>query len=332
VKVPVALPILLALSIFLFFPASGVSKEDDRAAHLKGKFGRILGIPTLSGRYVHNVGELQMNITNWGFLGSLPKSYYPMAESPSAQWPAGTGVEYLYAAGLWVGAVMDGIPTVSTGYPETEFYPSPDPRDIVYETCEGDERGRSYPGFANDDLDTLVDEDWLNGRDDDGDGLIDEDFAAIGKQMFSCWYTDDQENSSIMWPEHTPIGIFVRQETYQWSEDDYNDFIGVHYEITNKGYAYLEQVYFGIFADLDAGPRTYGSYHMDDQVGFWSGIHCAPKDDAEIPVHLHVAYVHDNDFDGGLTPAYFGIAILGHSRHLRMTPMTVLFRAFRAFK
>ena len=38
-----------------------------------------------------------MNITNWGFVGSLPKSRYPMADVPSAQYPAGSGIEYLYA-------------------------------------------------------------------------------------------------------------------------------------------------------------------------------------------------------------------------------------------
>ena len=60
---------------------------------------------TLDGSYVHNIGELQMNVTNWGFFGSLPGSHYPMAESPSAQWPSGSGVEYPYAAGIWGGAM-----------------------------------------------------------------------------------------------------------------------------------------------------------------------------------------------------------------------------------
>ena len=79
--------------------------------------------PVIDGSFVHNIGRLQMNITNWGFVGSLPKSRYPMADVPSAQYPSGSGIEYLYAAGLWVGAEKNGIPFVTTGYPETEFYP-----------------------------------------------------------------------------------------------------------------------------------------------------------------------------------------------------------------
>ena len=50
---------------------------------------------------------------------------------------------------------------------------------------------------ANDDYnggsDLAIDEDFLNGFDDDDDGLIDEDFAAVGQQMFSCQYWDISE-------------------------------------------------------------------------------------------------------------------------------------------
>ena len=39
--------------------------------------------------------------------------------------------------------------------------------------------------------DVPIDEDRLDGVDNDGDGRVDEDFAAIGQQMFSCMYKDD---------------------------------------------------------------------------------------------------------------------------------------------
>ncbi len=303
---------LVALALIFTFLCVQVHATD-RSAHLKESFARMRRSIVIDGLSVHNVGNLQMNVTNWGLLGSLPKSYYPMSESPSAQWPAGSGVEYLYAAGLWVGALMNGIPVVSTGYPETEFYPPNDPIDRIYRTYEGDKGGDRHPGPADDDRDGLVDEEWLNGRDDDGDGLIDEDFAAVGKQMFSCWYSDDQDLSSIIWPEHTPLHIRVRQESYQWAEEGFNDFVGVHYCITNIGVDFLTDVYLGIYADVDAGPRQYGSYHMDDLVGIWEGIDCAKKGDEEVAVRVRVVYVYDNDGDGGKTPGYFGIALLNHS-------------------
>ncbi len=254
-----------------------------------------------------------MNVTNWGFFGSLPKSNYPMSESPSAQWPAGSGVEYLYAAGLWIGAKVNTVPLVSTGYPETEMYPTMNALDIIYSSYEGDLGGSRFPAEGDDDFDGRADEDWLNGIDDDGDGAIDEDFAAVGKQMFSCWYTDDQSNATKLWPEHVPLNVHVRQESFQWGDEELNDFVGVRYHITNIGSKILSGVYVGIYADVDAGPVTYGSYHMDDQVGYWSGTHCARKGNGEYPVQFSIVYVYDGDGDGGMTPGYFGIALFGHN-------------------
>ncbi len=267
---------------------------------------------TLDGSYVHNVGELQINVTNWGFFGSMPGSRYPMAESPSAQWPAGSGVEYLYAAGIWVGALKDGQPIVSTGYPATEFYPTNDPRDIIYRAAEGDPGGIRWPNWPDDDGDGSVDEDWLNGIDDDGDGLIDEDFAAKGTQMFSCWFTDDQDIARTIYPEHEPIGLLVRQETYQWGGEYHGNYICVSYKIKNIGESILQGVYVGLYADLDAGPRQNGSYYLDDVVGVWKGVECAKKGGYEIPVRVNLIYVQDDDGDGGSTQGCFGIALVEH--------------------
>jgi hypothetical protein len=264
----------------------------------------------LDGSCVHNIGELQMNVTNWGFFGSLPGSRYPMAESPSAQWPAGSGTEYLYAAGLWVGALKDGQPVVSTGYPETEFYPTNDPRDVIYRATQGDPHGTTWPSYPDDDGDGLFDEDWLNGMDDDLDGLVDEDFAAKGNQMFTCWYTDDQDVARTVFPEHEPIGLHVRQETYQWGGDYHGSYICVSYKITNIGESILQDVYVGLYADLDAGPRRNGSYYLDDMIGRWQGVACARKGGYEIPVNVNLIYVRDDDGDSEQTLGCFGIVLL----------------------
>jgi hypothetical protein len=111
------------------------------------------------------VGELQMHVGNWGGFGSLPGSPRPYSESPSAQWPAGSGVEYLFDAGLWVGALKSGVPAVSTSnFPLEEFAPTQDLRDIMYRAAEGVRGGNRLPSrLADDDRDGETDEDWLNG-------------------------------------------------------------------------------------------------------------------------------------------------------------------------
>jgi hypothetical protein len=296
---------------------------------------------TIGGEFVHNIGQLQMNITNWGFVGSLPLSQYPMSASPSAQWPSGSGVEYLYAAGLWIGALRNGLPIVSTGYPETEFYPPKGFINTIYRTREGDSRGNHHPENPDDDFDGRIDEDWLNGIDDDRDGMIDEDYAAISQQMFSCWYTDDQDMASIIWPEHTPMHLHVRQETYQWGEKDFDGFVAVRYFVSNQGKDFLENTYIGIYADLDAGPLSYGRYYMDDQVGYIEDIRCAPYGDEEIPLRVKVAYVYDDDGDNGNTPGYFGISLIDYAVYVsfarysytRMPSRTWIYTsAFRVFR
>ncbi|MBN1885009.1 MAG: hypothetical protein JW876_05755, partial [Candidatus Krumholzibacteriota bacterium] len=238
---------------------------------------------------------------------------YPMADQPSAQWPAGSGVEYLYAAGIWVGAELYGVPAVSTGYPETEFYPSSDPDVKMYELAEGLPGTRRLPQDPDDDGDGLVDEDWPNGIDDDGDGRIDEDYYAIGNQMFSCWYTDDSPLAREVWSEHTPMKIMVRQESFQWGDEYLNDFVCVRYYVTNTGANYLGDLHVGVYADFDAGPRNSGSYHMDDLVDYYEGDWCGLTGEWEWPVKLHIPYVYDANGDDGRTPGYFGLLLLGYT-------------------
>ena len=75
---------------------------------------------------------------------------------------------------------------------------------------------------------------------------------------------------------------------------------------------FLQNVYFGIYADLDAGPRNTPSYFKDDQIGSWSGIWCAPVGGGvEMPERISTVYVYDNDGDGGRTKGYFGMVLLG---------------------
>jgi hypothetical protein len=85
----------------------------------------------LDGSFVHNAGELQVNITNWGLIGSKPGLDSTYSKAPSAMWPAGSGKDYLYAAGLWIGAVRDGIPLVTTGQFENELLSTDDPASII---------------------------------------------------------------------------------------------------------------------------------------------------------------------------------------------------------
>lgn len=305
--------IAAAVLVILMAGPAAFARDNNAAAWAEQMKNLRQRIWVLDGSCVHNVGNLQMNVTNWGCFGSYPSSTLAMAESPSMQWPANSGVEYLYIAGLWVGAKKGGVPVVTTAAYEQEF--APDNQDLnvkIYRSFEGATGGNRYPGPADDDKDGKIDEDWLNGVDDDGDGKIDEDFAAISKQMFSCWFRDDYPQSVQRYPEHTPLHLMVRQESYQWDDPKFYNFVGAEYKIKNDGVESIEDVYIGFFADGDAGPRTREQYWLDDGVGLYEGIVCAQKGDHEVPIRISCAYTYDVDGDEGLTPGYAGVLFLGH--------------------
>ena len=301
---------VLTLALLVAAPLGARDKNASYDAR-KGKDPQKIWV--IDGSPIHNVGNLQMHVCNWGCFGSYPNSNEPTADAPSAQWPANSGVEYLFIAGLWVGAKKNGIPVVSTAAYEKEFQPDPyDQRVKIYRSFEGAPGGARYPSPPDDDKDGRIDEDWLNGVDDDADGGIDEDFAAVGKQMFSCWFRDDQPAAIQRYPEHTPLHLMVRQESYQWEEPRYYDFVGVEYRIKNDGNETLEELYLGFFADGDCGPRTRDDYALDDGTGYWEGVQCIERGEHIVPVPMSVAYFYDIDGDEGLTPGYFGILFLGH--------------------
>ena len=251
-----------------------------------------------------------MHIINWGAFGSYPGFPFPFSEQPSAQWPAGSGVEYLFIAGLWIGAMKAGVPAVTTTAFANEMRPSQDARDIVYRAAEGDRGGARAPAAtADDDKDGQVDEDWLNGYDDDLDGRIDEDFAAVSKQMFTCQYTDYGPQSIQLFPNHNPLNLHVRQESYQWEEDRFDDFIGCVFYITNRGNTVLEDMYIGFFADGDCGSRDTDNYADDDGAALYRN----PAACTDLgPVSLDIAFCYDIDGDEGQTNGYFGIMFLDH--------------------
>ena len=291
-------------------PASARNTDRSRTKHEQGPNPVLI----LDGTTVHTVGELQMHFINWGEWGSRPNTGQPYSLQPSAQWPAGSGVEYLFSGGLWIGALRNGLPAVSTAAFENEYRPRPDPRDTVYRARIGDENGNRPPSIdADDDQDGSIDEDPLDGYDNDLDGLIDEDFGAISNQMFAMRYVDNEPVSREIYPEHNPLNLAIRQESYQWDSDRFDDFIAIEYQITNIGDDILEDVYIGMFVDGDAGPRDRSNYWKDDLVAIRSlGNVCTDLGPALLS---DIAYTYDADGDDGRTEGLFGLMFLGHDTH-----------------
>jgi hypothetical protein len=327
----------LAAAWLLALALPAIARQELPPGASQGPFNAS-GTLVLDGTFVHNVGELQMNITNFGVFGSYPSVNFAMSESPSAQWPAGSGVEYIWGAGLYCGARVSGIPRVSTSdFLLWEFRPGIEPIYTLYRSFEGTRNGNRLPSpAADDDNDGKIDEDPLNGFDDDGDGAIDEDYAAISNQMFHCTYRDDLPESYSNSADHQPLNLFVVQESYQWENDRVDDFVGLEFTVYNIGEATLEDFYLGFFADPDVGARSRPNNFDDDLVDVVDATACVTKGAFEIPVKyaMGVAWDEDGDLDGD-SPALgqIGIMFMGHTIDPAgvKAPPRVTLRSWQAF-
>ena len=324
----------LALTCGALFPLPLAAREAETTRAWDGGFA----LPQIYANrppniFYHNVGLLELMVTNVGVIGA-----HGWVDSYGAGWRGG---EYLYAAGLWIGAIAgDNLPYVSTGTEggagEMEFRPSGDPVDTIYPAYEGIANG-NRPGFSaylgDDDMDGGVDEDFHNGKDDDKDGLIDEDYSAISQQMFSCEYWDYTDEARREFQDHRPLNLRVQQNSYAWSTEGSNEFVGFDFKIFNDGLDILRSLYVGFYVDSDAGPKANAKYYDDDGGAFYSRdttivdptntfectqMNGSPKKCNEQKLHLDICYMYDvpddgADANGGDVPGYFGGMFLGHT-------------------
>jgi hypothetical protein len=312
----------------------------------------------LDGRFVHNVGRIQLQITNIGETGN--QSNPRLTTVPSCEWPAGSGNDYLYAAGPWIGALdASGIPHVTSALYDREFSPellpenpcAPLPINLIadvreaYEGIPNGNRTISVSVNANDDEradDQTVDEDFLNGIDDDGDGLCDEDYAAIGQQMLACEYVDYLPETRQANPEHVPLGIKIQQTSYAWATPGQNDFVGIDYKIINRSGRSLRNVFVGIFADCDIGSRGIRGYFLDDEAALLDReVTYIGSAGETVTRRVQMGYMWDNldnparpqDNKGGDAPGYIGCMFLNHTTDPAglLAPTRVGITAFKFF-
>jgi len=291
--------------------------------------GEIFKSPQVNdfGQRIHTVGLLAMRISNVGVFGAnwISPLSYRVAPFPSGEWPSGSGNDYLWAAGLWVGGITSqGDTLVTAAVYQGEFVANASGLDYIRESAEGRVGGAPEEGdcrAGDDDGDGLCDEDFLDGYDNDGDGVVDEDFAAFSQQMFSSVYYDTASwfNEYITNPEdhHHPLGLKVQQSSYAWSQPSVDDFVGIDYVVTNIDTVNtIAYAYVGYMVDSDCGPNSFGANIARDD---WSDyiefdtLYTAPGSEPE-SLHISLAYMWDDPGgdDGETARGILGVMFLGH--------------------
>jgi len=161
-----------------------------------------------------NIGNIALTVTNFGMLGHGLRLW---PQQPCCQYPKGSGIEHLWGAGIWVGAVRNGQISVSTG---ADLPLSVSSFSYVAEGME----------FTNE-VSSVIQE---------KSSLPDSRFYtpdAISHQDFISDYTDANQffpGTTTPIPKHDyPLNINIHQESYCWNFPFADNFVIINYWIKN---------------------------------------------------------------------------------------------------
>ncbi len=194
-------------------------------------FGQVpLQAQALFEEAVVDVGNIGLTVTNAGFIGRANVRNNPTGP-PSFEYPLDSGIEHLFEAGLWVGAIRsDGVITVRTGAV----------------TAAGGYR----PGAAGYELaqnssilarSTLPTSEFFTGQ-------------ATSHLDFLTTYVDTAAvlpGTSIQMPDpQGRLGMVVEQQSIAWNFPFTEYFVILNFDIINISDAAWDSVYVGLYHDV----------------------------------------------------------------------------------
>ncbi|MBZ0266386.1 hypothetical protein K8I28_17145 [bacterium] len=251
---------------------------------------------------LHDVGNIWLTITNYGYFGNDGSDRDGFLEdpctgewSPQAEFPANSGIQYLFMGAMWIGAIIqeEGFEyaRVSTGvegwlasandpYLGREFFPGHEPGNGIVERSSRQNAYNCLGEFITSD-------------------------EAVSEQDFISSYTDTHRvsplGSELSTPRdgpHVPLGIKVTQKSYAWSYNYARDFIIIDYEIENIANNFLKNLFVGLYVDADVGhvSESGNNRAQDDICGFKTSYQYQPQgSNQEYTLTINTAYISDND-------------------------------------
>jgi len=233
------------------------------------------------------VSNVRMTVNNVGTFGNAFRGSYDVLGYPSAEFPANSGIEHLFEAGIWVGGLIDGASiAVSTA---------------AYDQTSGYSPGRAGYEFTGE----------LGATFQERSSLVDNpNFSAeaVSHQDFVADFTDKNAlvpGTQIQISGHdNPMGLDVHFESYNWNYA-FSDFMLIcNYTVTNNGNSTIEDVYLSMWANevvrnTNITPAGTGGSSFYDKGG--NGFIDS----------LSLAYCFDATGDVGNTESYVGHKFLG---------------------
>lgn len=266
--------ILLAISVFISLAFSDAFARSKEIGEKKKKAESIEPTEALPfpQQRVHRMSEVNACMTNWGILGSQMRDPYRMesqggcfmmnpdseAIAPSFEFPVGSGLEYLFQGGIWIGAKINDTIYTTVGWDGWQW---------IYELWPD-----SFPQGAIIERSTIPETTCYSP-----DAISNQDIIAVYTDTsadipMSPWHQDPFDNR-----KHFPLDVRITQKSYSWSIPGFDKFIIAEYSMENIGTYLLSQIYIGFYMDtdimhIDEPPIRAGCGCVDDITGFLKSI------------------------------------------------------------
>lgn len=252
---------------------------------------------------VHRMSQVNACMTNWALLGSWMRDLSespggcfmdnPDSEAiaPSFEFPAGSGLEYLFQGAIWIGAEVEDTFYVSVGADGWQW---------IYELWPD-----SFPPGAIMERSTIPEASCYSPNAASHQDIIAVYTDTSADIPLSPVHQDPFDNRP-----HRPLNVKITQKSYSWDIPGFDKFIIAEYAIVNIGVKILRDMYFGFYMDADImhiDESPYGANYgpLDDITGFLKNHEVFPGDTQEV----NIAWAADNDGhgdqDGGEGTPYF---------------------------
>jgi hypothetical protein len=227
----------------------------------------------------HKIGKIALTVTNFGNFGTgyLTNPELDGDIAPSCEFPINSDLEYLFAGGIWIGAIVGRDTLVSVGLDGwsggNELFPDAGQAGAI----------RTRSNIAS---------------------SVDFDIDAVSEQDILCTFTDTFTDVGLTGQDvtdnrpHIPLNVEIRQNSYAWSYEYAEDFVLIDYKIRNMGAFDIKDLYMGIYIDGDVGHQSIKgqSDYIDDICGFKRTVE-TPPDFCIDRDTVNIAWIADNDGD-----------------------------------
>ena len=260
----------LLLPLLLAVPLAAASADRPDRDRGKGKRTGNAALQQAIDFALINVNGVLTVIDNQGIIGQDPRT-----AGGFGFFPANSPNNYVFGTGLWVGAVKNGVKTVSA------FYDPAGP-------AEGDfGRLEANGGGATDILCSDSPADLAQWYPEFADSATGEPIVFSQKDCVVI-YNDDNQGLDVT----VPLGIEVRQRTMAFTFGLLSQVVFVVWDVVNASPDVLEDTFFAVAADMDIG-----SSFTDDRCSAVPVLPPGANNSSGETVETNLGFCWDDDFN-----------------------------------